>query len=725
MSERKLAQMVYDAVREEAERLLPQLDDPQPELREAAAEALGRIGSFEAVPALIRRLDDSERRVRWAAAGALGQIGSADAVPALIALLEDLDAGTREAAAQALGEIGSGQAVQELLKRLKDPSGHVRLMAIEALGQIGAAEALEALKECSKSEDESEKLCAMEAIEMIRSVGAELLETEWDYAPEPVLSEHPSLTSFAAGVRGAWKPWQVEHVRGCDFCQRLVAAEWSIRQPEVRTLAAYAADQDEFPYAAAMRQHLELGRCRRCALLSRTALVQAWAALIRLGKKLDLTALGIQTTLEHKELGPPVKPVDAYEADHGSAMTLHEGEGRSLLVFADFRAADFRAAEFHAADFRAEHAPSDRLLLEIVGEHGHRSLDLESGKDERVGSVVEALREFGKDIALLAAWASRESLEQLAAWMADPNAELRLAAVQVIGALGAAAATPEILARLTELLGDRDERVRKAASRHLPVFPGFRESQHAASIETPSRVSRGPHARPVFRSVLPQTSGESRRAYEMRLFSLAQQGHQDAFEALTREFWNAVYGRSRLILRNTVDAEDAAFTTFATVFRRMVAQEGQPQNIEGPSLIWKIARRTWVDILKRRLPEDEPLAANVNETESHEPDPEQLAMLKEHQNAIGAAISAAVLARPEQPSRAPFPIQAPFQEAWEQLDNRDRLILSLRYWVGLSVTEISQVLSISLASVSNRINRATDKLRKTLKEGRREDEQER
>jgi len=259
------------------------------------------------------------------------------------------------------------------------------------------------------------------------------------------------MARFAEGVHGAWTALQIEHVRRCDFCQRLVALEWNSRHPEVKTLAAYAANPEDFPYAAAMRRHLERDACRRCALLSRSPLVKALAALVRLDKKpLEVIALGLEARLRFQQMAPPQEEVYAYEADGGSSLTLHQGGDDSLLV---------------SANINPMTAPSGRVLLEIIGEHGYRATDLPAYEDSRVcGSVQEARHEFGEHVAMLAASASPESLEELATWMIDPRADLRVAAAQAAGALGAAGATPEIVSRLIELQRDQDERVRKAAA---------------------------------------------------------------------------------------------------------------------------------------------------------------------------------------------------------------------------------------------------------------------
>jgi HEAT repeat protein len=182
------------------EEMIRCLDDADPEVREEAARALGRIGSPDpqAVDALVARLRDPQSTVRPDAATALGQIGDPRAVPALveglacplpevqdacaralaafekppratktirrlrsiedasdglavgdlIVRLDDPDALVREEAARALGRIGSHAAVDALVHRLRDPQSTIRSDAALALGHIGDPRAIPALTEC-------------------------------------------------------------------------------------------------------------------------------------------------------------------------------------------------------------------------------------------------------------------------------------------------------------------------------------------------------------------------------------------------------------------------------------------------------------------------------------------------------------------------------------------------------------------------------------------------
>jgi len=89
-----------------------------------AAEALRRIGTPEAIKVvedtasdLLQALQqDQDPEVRVSAAEALGEIGSEDAVPTLIQVLQDENVGVRRRVARALGRIGTPEA----LKAVKD-----------------------------------------------------------------------------------------------------------------------------------------------------------------------------------------------------------------------------------------------------------------------------------------------------------------------------------------------------------------------------------------------------------------------------------------------------------------------------------------------------------------------------------------------------------------------------------------------------------------------------
>lgn len=120
---------------EEVEKTLVQLLD-RPQVREQALEALVHYGRGIA-PLLIMQLEVGELETRKAAVIALGRIGSTQAVPALMSLLTNMEPELVMATTAALAQIGDGRAFEALLNLLGHPDSAVRLGAIAALNSLG------------------------------------------------------------------------------------------------------------------------------------------------------------------------------------------------------------------------------------------------------------------------------------------------------------------------------------------------------------------------------------------------------------------------------------------------------------------------------------------------------------------------------------------------------------------------------------------------------------
>jgi len=128
-----------------AEALVELLSADRPELRMAAANALGRLGNHAGTKALVGRLGDPDARVRARAARAVGRIADPRAVSALRKALSDESVDVRREAADSLGRIGSEEALDALLDLLDDDSETVRRIAANSLGNFGSAKPLDAL----------------------------------------------------------------------------------------------------------------------------------------------------------------------------------------------------------------------------------------------------------------------------------------------------------------------------------------------------------------------------------------------------------------------------------------------------------------------------------------------------------------------------------------------------------------------------------------------------
>ncbi|MBI1369356.1 MAG: hypothetical protein GC162_11975 [Planctomycetes bacterium] len=97
------------------------VDDPDPTVRAACLRALGKHGQISDVPAILPYLKDKTSFVRWEAAKALQRLHSPDAVdPLLTTLHEDDDPDVRTAAANALGQYPEPRVFAALIGALQD-----------------------------------------------------------------------------------------------------------------------------------------------------------------------------------------------------------------------------------------------------------------------------------------------------------------------------------------------------------------------------------------------------------------------------------------------------------------------------------------------------------------------------------------------------------------------------------------------------------------------------
>lgn len=116
---------------ERINQLSSQLNDPDPNARVLAAQALGQIGGPRAVSPLLAAMDDKDWRVRLSVVNALGKIKDPRAIQPLKAALKDADSYVRDAAADALSfQTGaqSGQAAPD--SSATPPETQPRVLAV-------------------------------------------------------------------------------------------------------------------------------------------------------------------------------------------------------------------------------------------------------------------------------------------------------------------------------------------------------------------------------------------------------------------------------------------------------------------------------------------------------------------------------------------------------------------------------------------------------------------
>jgi len=145
-----------------------------PELRMAAANAIGELEVPDAIPALADRFDDPDPRVRARAARACRNIGDARATDPLTGLLGDPKAAVRREAAEALGRIGNRQALQTLLQLYDDDSEMVRRIAVLGFGKFRNDRPVEYLADALSDESSAVRRTAVfSLIELLSNVPTE------------------------------------------------------------------------------------------------------------------------------------------------------------------------------------------------------------------------------------------------------------------------------------------------------------------------------------------------------------------------------------------------------------------------------------------------------------------------------------------------------------------------------------------------------------------------
>ena len=113
--------------------------DPEAPVRRFAAEALGWAKDPASVDPLIKAASDKAPEVRRYAAAQLGRLGDRKAIGALVSLFKDPDSDVRWAAVLAAGNLRDKQAQDALVAAMNDSSPQVANAAERALQRLGVA----------------------------------------------------------------------------------------------------------------------------------------------------------------------------------------------------------------------------------------------------------------------------------------------------------------------------------------------------------------------------------------------------------------------------------------------------------------------------------------------------------------------------------------------------------------------------------------------------------
>ena len=497
----------------------PLVGHSDPNVAQAAIEALGAVGAIEALPTLL----DALRGDLWfqlAAVDALGKLGDRRAVPALLALVPTSLAA--EAALHALAAIGDPSALTRLVLLLLE---HPRAAYRDAL-LAATARTADHSPDGPGLPIELASLVTGDASAPIRAYLADALEDPADDAETvqrrrdaatlAMLAPIPPLlpAAFLAGAGTAWiEALCVIHPRPLEPHLLDLAAH---QNPQVRAAALYhgrfhAAD------AAAVRGHLldpeasvraaacqALGRLsdtgavpllierlRQGEPLEREAAVAALAqlpsrALAALADCLDPTVNEQVTTaalaaLERASTPPPTLRLQGL-ARHGSPVVRRaalrvaalEGSGADQLLLHGLADVD-ATVQAEALDLLVQRG-GDRAVTTLTAllaiADSLRFRVIRGLGQLRAGGAVRRLIHLYPDafpherveiVGALGNIGSVEAREFLAERLRDPDLELRRAAVRGL----AAWAGLDDLPLLRTLAADQDWNVRDAAARSL------------------------------------------------------------------------------------------------------------------------------------------------------------------------------------------------------------------------------------------------------------------
>jgi len=162
------------------------------------------------------------------------------------------------------------------------------------------------------------------------------------------------------------------------------------------------------------------------------------------------------------------------------------------------------------------------------------------------------------------------------------------------------------------------------------------------------------------------------------LIQRAGAGDRAAFETLYRRYARAIFGLALRRLGDRSRAEDAVQETFTSVWRS--ARSYDPARGPGAPWLYAVARNAIIDRSRARV---EPPVEAPDEP-SGEAGPPELA----ERSFVALRV----------------------HRALEELPEREREVLSLAYWSGLSQSEVAEFLGIPLGTVKTRTRAALARL---------------
>jgi RNA polymerase sigma-70 factor, ECF subfamily len=200
---------------------------------------------------------------------------------------------------------------------------------------------------------------------------------------------------------------------------------------------------------------------------------------------------------------------------------------------------------------------------------------------------------------------------------------------------------------------------------------------------TVARIQVGPP--PVIPSVMTLAEtvtppfGLAARTSDADLIVRIAGGDRAAFEELYQRFARPVLSLALRLLGDHGRAEDAAQDTFAAVWRS--ARSFHPERGSGSAWLFAVARHAIIDRARQRV---EPAVETVGEEASSEPGPAETA----EQAWLAWQVHSAL----------------------DRLPERERVVLELAYYSGLSQREVASYLNVPLGTVKTRTRAGLSRL---------------
>lgn len=180
---------------------------------------------------------------------------------------------------------------------------------------------------------------------------------------------------------------------------------------------------------------------------------------------------------------------------------------------------------------------------------------------------------------------------------------------------------------------------------------------------------------------------------ENSLLTKARQGDVQAFEELTSDYYTKVYNLCYRMLNNSEDASEQTQETFIKAFRYIKDFKGSSSI---STWLYRIATNVCLDFLrKNKNKKTVSLEQNIfddirieDRLISSTPEPEKVAETNAQKQAI--------------------------REALSKMSEKNRIIIVLRDFMGLSYDQIAETIKAPVGTVKSRISRARSELRDLL-----------